>query len=132
MEQNEKDADSDYEMSGAVVRVHELDKPSVWQEPLLNGFLVVQPNGTFESDDLHCVVEGMHWDVVATHANRPESVAGERIDEIERPHDEDFFPPPCAVLTNLVWHRGRGVIGHGVYTLGRTALGLTPSVGLAI
>jgi hypothetical protein len=23
------------------------------------------------------------------------------------------------VLTDLVWHRGGGVIGHGVYTLGR-------------
>jgi hypothetical protein len=23
------------------------------------------------------------------------------------------------VLTNLVWHRDRSVIGHGVYTLGR-------------
>jgi hypothetical protein len=23
------------------------------------------------------------------------------------------------VLAHLVWHRGGGVIGHGVYTLGR-------------
>ena len=68
--------------------------------------------------------------VVATNANGPEPVAGERIDEIERPHDEDLFPPPCAVLANLVWHRDRGVIGHGVYTLGRQGWGLTPSVGL--
>lgn len=130
MEQNEKDADSDDEMGGAVVRVHELDKPFVWQEPLLDGLLVIEPDATLEADDLHGVVEGVQRNVVATDANRPKAVAGKRIDEIERPHDEDFFPPPCAVLTDLVWHRGRGVIRHDVSTLGRTALGLMPSVGL--
>jgi hypothetical protein len=35
------------------------------------------------------------------------------------------------VLTDLVWHRAWSVISHDVSTLGRTALGLTPSVGLA-
>lgn len=72
----------------------------------------------------------MQRNVIATDANRAESVAGERIDEIERPHDEDFLPPPCAVLADLVWHRGRGVIRHDVSTLGRQGWGLTPSVGL--
>ena len=74
----------------------------------------------------------MQRDIVATDANGPKAVAGERIDEIERPHDEDFFPPPRAVLTDLVWHWDRGVIGHGVYTLGRQGWGLRSSVGLAM
>ena len=106
-------------MGGAVVRVHELQDPFIWKEYLLDGFLVVQTNGALEVDDLHGVVERVQRDIVALNADRPEAVAGERIDEIERPHDEDFFPPPRAVLTDLVWHRGGGVIGHGVYTLGR-------------
>ena len=46
-------------------------------------------------------------------------VARERIDEIEGTHDEDLFPPPRAVLTDLFWHRGMGVIRHDVSTLGR-------------
>ena len=91
---------------------------------------MVQPDATLEADDLHGVIERVQRDVIATNANGPEPVTGERIDEIERPHDEDFFPPPCAVLTDLVWHRGRSGIRHDVSTLGRTALGLTPSVGL--
>ena len=80
---------------------------------------MVQPDATLEADDLHGVVEGVQRNVVATDANGPKAVTGEGIDEIERPHDEDFFPPPRAVLTDLVWHRDRGVIGHGVSTLGR-------------
>jgi hypothetical protein len=35
------------------------------------------------------------------------------------------------VLAHLLWFRGRNGVGHGVSTLGRTALGLTPSVGLS-
>jgi len=80
---------------------------------------VVEPDGALETNDPQGISKGMQRYVVATDANGPEPVAGERIDEIERPHDEDFFPPPRAVLANLVWHRDRGVIGHGVYTLGR-------------
>ena len=122
MEQNEKDADSDSEMGGAVVRVHELDEPFIWKEPLLDGFLVIQTDGTFEADYLHGVVERVQRDVVTTNANGPEAVAGERIDEIERPHDEDLFPPPRAVLAHLLWLRGRSGIGHNVSTLGPTGL----------
>ncbi len=80
---------------------------------------MVKPDGALETNDPQGISKGMQRYVVATNANGPEPVAGERLDEIERPHDEDFFPPPRAVLTDLVWHRGRGVIGHGVYTLGR-------------
>ncbi len=80
---------------------------------------MVQPNGTLEADDLHGVVKGVHGNVIATDANGAESVASERIDEIERPHDENFFPPPCAVLTHLLWIRVRNGVGHGVSTLGR-------------
>ena len=80
---------------------------------------MVQPDGTLEADDLHGVVERVQRNIIATDANGPEAVAGERIDEIEGAHDEDFFPPPRAVLTDLVWHRGRGVIRHDVSTLGR-------------
>ena len=80
---------------------------------------MVQPDGTLEADDLHGVVERVQRDVVATNADRPEAVAGERIDEIERTHDEDLFPPPGAVLAHLLWLRGRNGVGHGVYTLGR-------------
>ena len=93
---------------------------------------MVQPDGSLEADDLQGVVERVQRDVVATNANGSKAVAGERIDEIERPHDEDFFPPPRAVLTDLVWHWDRGVIGHGVYTLGRQGWGLRSSVGLAM
>lgn len=117
-------------MGGAVIRVHELDEPFIWKEPLLDGFLVIQPDCALEADDLHGVVERVQRNVVATDANGPEAVTGERIDEIERPHDEDLFPPPCAVLTNFVWHRGRSGIRHGVSTLGRAGHGLMPSVGL--
>ena len=91
---------------------------------------MVEPDGALETNDPHRISKGMQWNVVATDANGPESVAGKRIDEIERPHDEDLFPPPRAVLTNLFRHRGRGVIGHDVSTLGRQGWGLTPSVGL--
>lgn len=91
---------------------------------------MIEPDATLEADDLHGVVERVQRDVVSTNPNGPKAVTGERIDEIERPHDEDFFPPPCAVLTDLVWHRGGGVIRHDVSTLGRTGLGLAPSVGL--
>ena len=80
---------------------------------------MVEPDGALETNDPQGISKGMQRYVVSTNANRPEPVAGERIDEIERPHDEDFFPPPRAVLTNLVWHRDRGVISHDVYTLGR-------------
>ena len=80
---------------------------------------MVQPDATLETDDLHGVVERVQRNIIATDANGPEAVAGERIDEIERPHDEDFFPPPRAVLTDLVWHRAWSVISHDVYTLGR-------------
>ena len=90
---------------------------------------MVQPDGTFKSDDPHCISKGMQWNIVATDANRPKAVTGEGIDEIEHPHDEDFFPPPRAVLAHLLWLRDRGVIGHDVSTLGRSELGLTPSVG---
>ena len=92
---------------------------------------MVEPDAALEADDLHGVVERVQRDIIATDANRPEAVAGERIDEIEGTHDEDLFPPPGAVLAHLLWFRGRNGVGHGVYTLGRTALGLTPSVGLA-
>ena len=92
---------------------------------------MVQTNCALEADDLHGVVERVQRDVVATDADGPEAVAGERIDEIEGTHDEDLFPPPGAVLAHLLWFRGRNGVGHGVSTLGRTALGLTPSVGLA-
>jgi hypothetical protein len=34
------------------------------------------------------------------------------------------------VLAHLIWLRGRSGIRHDVSTLGRTGLGLTPSVGL--
>jgi len=91
---------------------------------------VVKPDGALETNDPQGISKGMQRYVVATDANGPEPVAGERIDEIERPHDEDFFPPPCAVLTNFVWHRGRSGIRHGVSTLGRAGHGLMPSVGL--
>lgn len=117
-------------MGGAVIRVHGLQEPFIRKEQLLDGFLVIQPDGALETNDLHGVIERVQRDVIATYPNRPESVAGERIDEIERPHDEDFFPPPRAVLTDLVWHRGGGVIGHDVSTLGRAGLGPMPSVGL--
>ena len=90
---------------------------------------MVQPNGTLEADDLHGVVERVQRDIVATDANGPKAVAGERVDEIEDTHDEDLFPPPRAVLTHLLWHRGGGVISHDVSTLGRSGQGLTPSVG---
>ena len=93
---------------------------------------MVEPDGALETYDPHGISKGMQRNVIATDSYRAESVAGERIDEIKRPHDEDLFPPPCAVLTDLVWHRGRGVIGHDVSTVGRAGLGLTPSVGLAI
>ena len=92
---------------------------------------MVEPDSALESNDSQGISKGMQRNVIATDANRPKAVAGKRIDEIERPHDEDLFPPPRAVLTNLVWHRGRGVIRHDVYTLGRQGKGLTPSVGLA-
>ena len=91
---------------------------------------MVEPDAALEADDLHGVVERVQRDIIATDANRPESVAGERIDEIEGTHDEDLFPPPCAVLAHLIWLRGRSGIRHDVSTLGRTALGLMPSVGL--
>lgn len=80
---------------------------------------MVQPDGALETDDLHGVVERVQRDVVAADVDGPEAVAGERIDEIEGAHDEDFFPPPRAVLTDLIWHRDRGVISHDVSTLGR-------------
>ena len=105
-------------MSGAVIRIHELQDPLIWKEQLLDGFLVVQTDGAFEPDDFHGISKGMHWNVIALHANGPESVAGERIDEIKRPHDEDLFPPPRAVLAHLVWRRGRDGVGHGASTLG--------------
>ena len=92
---------------------------------------MVEPNGALETNDPHRISKGMQWNVVATDADGPEAVAGERIDEIEGTHDEDLFPPPGAVLAHLLWFRGRNGVGHGVSTLGRTALGLTPSVGLA-
>lgn len=106
-------------MCCAVIGVHELYEPVIWQEPFLNGFLVVQPDGALETNDPHGISKGVQWHIIATDANGPKAVAGEGIDEIERPHDEDFFPPPRAVLTDLVWHRGRGVIRHDVSTLGR-------------
>lgn len=90
---------------------------------------MVQPNGALEADDLHGVVERVQRDIIATDANRPESVAGERIDEIEGTHDEDLFPPPGAVLTHLLWFRGRNGVGHGASTLGRQDSPLMPSVG---
>ena len=92
---------------------------------------MVQPNGTLEADDLHGVVERVQRNIVATDANGPEAVAGERIDEIEGAHDEDLFPPPGAVLAHLLWFRGRNGVGHGVSTLGRQGWRLMPSVGLA-
>ena len=122
MEKDEEHSDGDGEMGGAVIGVHELYEPLIWKEPLLDGFLVVQPDGTLEADDLHGVVERVQRDVVATDANRPKAVTGEGIDEIERPHDEDLFPPPRAVLADLVWRRGRSGIGHNVSTLGRAGL----------
>ena len=91
---------------------------------------MVEPDAALKADDLHGVVERVQRDVVATDADGPEAVAGERIDEIEHAHDEDLFPPPCAVLAHLLWLRGRSGIRHDVSTLGRTALGLMPSVGL--
>lgn len=130
MEQNEKDADSDGEMGSAVIRVQGLQEPFIWKKQLLDSFFVIEPDSTFEADDLHGIIERIQRDIITTDANRPEAVAGERIDEIKRPHDEDFFPPPRAVLTDLVWHRGGGVIGHDVSTVGRAGLGLMPSVGL--
>jgi len=124
VEQNKEDTDGDGEMCGAVVGVHELYEPFRWKEPLLGGFLVIQPNGTLEADNPHGISKGIQWNVVATDANRTEAVAGEGIDEIERPHDEDLFPPPGAVLTDLVWRRGGSGIGHGGHYL-RSA-GLAP------
>ena len=92
---------------------------------------MVQPDGTLEADDLHGVVERVQRDVVATNANGPKAVAGERIDEIEGAHDEDLFPPPGAVLAHLLWIRGRNGVGHGASTLGRQDSRLMPSVGWA-
>lgn len=106
VEKNEKDSDGDDEMGGAVIRIHKLQDPLIRKEQLLDGFLVVQPNCALEADDLHGIVERVQRDVIAFNANGPEAVAGERIDEIERPHDEDLFPPPRAVLADLVWHWG--------------------------
>lgn len=80
---------------------------------------MVQTNEALEADDLHGVVERVQRDVVALNADRPEAVAGQRIDEIEGTHDEDLFPPPGAVLAHLLWLRGWSVISHDVYTLGR-------------
>ena len=90
---------------------------------------MVQPDTTLEADDLHGVVERVQRYIIATDADGPEAVAGERIDEIEGTHDEDLFPPPGAVLAHLLWFRGRDGVGHGASTLGRSGLGLTPSVG---
>jgi len=90
---------------------------------------VVQPDAALETDDLHGVVERVQRDVVTLNADGPEAVTGQRIDEIERAHDEDLFPPPGAVLAHLIWFRDRNGVCHGVYTLGRSGLGLTPSVG---
>jgi len=92
---------------------------------------VVQPDATLETDDLHGVVERVQRNIIATDANGPEAVAGERIDEIEGAHDEDFFPPPGAVLAHLLWIRGRNGVGHGASTLGRQDSRLMPSVGWA-
>ena len=90
---------------------------------------MVETNGALEADDLHGIVERVQRDIIATDTNRAESVTCERVDEIEGAHDEDLFPPPGAVLAHLLWFRGRDGVGHGASTLGRSGLGLTPSVG---
>ena len=92
---------------------------------------MVQTNGTLEADDLHGVVERVQRDIIATDTDGSEAVSGERINVIERPHDEDFFPPPGAVLAHFLWFRGRNGVGHGASTLGRQDSRLMPSVGWA-
>ncbi len=79
---------------------------------------MIQPNCSLKPNDFQSVVKRIEGNVVASYSYGTKAVAGQRIEKIERPHDEDLFPPPCAVLAYLVWHRGRSGVGHGVYTLG--------------
>lgn len=92
---------------------------------------MVQPDATLETNDPHGISKGVQWNVVAADVDGPKAVTGEGIDEIEGAHDEDFFPPPGAVLAHLLWIRDRNGVGHGASTLGRQDSRLMPSVGWA-
>lgn len=69
------------------------------EEPILDGFFVVQTERAFDADDADRIGEGMQWNFDAANEGGTELIANQRVHGIERADDQHFLPPQRAMVS---------------------------------
>lgn len=84
-------------MCRPVVDVEELDESFVLEEPVLNRFLVVQPESPLHTYHAHGVEERLDGNLTSRDECGAKQVPHQRVDAIEDGDDQRFFPPQRAM-----------------------------------
>lgn len=122
LEQHEEDPERDEEVCRSVVRVHRLDEPRVWKEPILDGLFVIEAERTLDADHPHGIRECVQWNLDAPDERGAELVTDQGVDRVEGADDEHFFPPQGAMVARDDHRRcGRRIL-HVIHRIGEPAL----------